>query len=132
MPLIWTITPISSRRYWNCFRPAGAGRTWHSPWNSRTCPVCEHRARGNRRGEVFRCLQCGYTGDADHVGALNARRLGEERLGDRMEGWRKECLAHAVAAKRRRAAAKRRGDAQAAKARARRERVSGGALGKDT
>ena len=27
--------------------------------------------RGNRKNELFKCLQCGFTGHADHVGAIN-------------------------------------------------------------
>jgi len=38
---------------------------------SRTCPVCREVSKENRKGEVFKCISCGYTGDADTVGALN-------------------------------------------------------------
>jgi transposase len=37
---------------------------------SRTCPSCGKVAKENRRGEVFRCIRCNYTTDADHVGGL--------------------------------------------------------------
>lgn len=45
---------------------------------SRTCPCCGTVAKENRRGEVFRCVRCNYSADADHVGAMNvlARTLG--------------------------------------------------------
>lgn len=38
---------------------------------SQTCPSCSHAERGNRANEKFRCLKCGYSGDADVVGARN-------------------------------------------------------------
>lgn len=38
---------------------------------SRTCPPCGKEARENRRGEVFCCVRCNYTADADFVGSVN-------------------------------------------------------------
>jgi transposase len=38
---------------------------------SRTCPKCGWVAKENRVGEMFKCVQCNYTADADFVGALN-------------------------------------------------------------
>ncbi|MEW6381971.1 MAG: transposase [bacterium] len=38
---------------------------------SRTCPACSHTERGNRVGENFKCLRCGYSEQADIVGSLN-------------------------------------------------------------
>ena len=38
---------------------------------SRICPVCGEDDRRNRKGEVFRCVACDHTGDADFVGARN-------------------------------------------------------------
>ena len=48
---------------------------------SRTCPQCGLVSAENRRGERFQCVSCNYTGDADHVGALNvlARTLGNSQ-----------------------------------------------------
>jgi len=34
-------------------------------YTSTTCPVCGHSDRGNRNGEVFLCLSCGHTDNAD-------------------------------------------------------------------
>ena len=44
-----------------------------SPWNSsRECHVCGHAEQRNRLDrDHFRCLKCGYAGDAD----LNAARV---------------------------------------------------------
>jgi hypothetical protein len=38
---------------------------------SRQCPSCGHTDRGNRRGEEFICLLCGYADNADHNASLN-------------------------------------------------------------
>ena len=38
---------------------------------SRECPACGTVAKENRRGEVFRCVSCNHTDDADTVGAVN-------------------------------------------------------------
>ena len=38
---------------------------------SQTCPSCSHTERGNRVGENFQCLKCGYSEQADIVGSLN-------------------------------------------------------------
>lgn len=40
-------------------------------YTSQTCPACGSCKRENRRGESFKCLACGYAGDADTVGSLN-------------------------------------------------------------
>jgi len=40
-------------------------------YTSQTCPSCGHVDRGNRVGQVFRCLSCGHAGNADVVGARN-------------------------------------------------------------
>ena len=43
-----------------------------SPYKtSQQCPYCSHAERGNRLGENFYCLKCGYSGHADIVGAIN-------------------------------------------------------------
>ena len=53
-----------------------------SPQNtSRTCPCCGHTAKDNRQTQaVFECVECGYTGNADVVGAINILRRGQELL----------------------------------------------------
>lgn len=38
---------------------------------SQQCPVCSHTERGNRSNEKFCCLRCGYSEQADLVGARN-------------------------------------------------------------
>jgi putative transposase len=39
---------------------------------SRTCPECGHVAKENRITQAkFMCTSCGFTANADHVGALN-------------------------------------------------------------
>jgi len=40
-------------------------------YSSQDCPLCGHRAKMNRTGERFACAACGFSHDADYVGALN-------------------------------------------------------------
>jgi IS605 OrfB family transposase len=40
-------------------------------YTSQTCPLCNTVSKNNRKGETFRCTRCGYTADADDVGAQN-------------------------------------------------------------
>ena len=40
-------------------------------YTSQDCPECGHRDSLSRRNEEFRCTRCGYTSDADLVGARN-------------------------------------------------------------
>lgn len=48
---------------------------------SRTCPACRHCASENRKGENFKCINCGYRQDADEVGAFNILNKALETLG---------------------------------------------------
>ena len=49
---------------------------------SQTCPTCSHIERGSRRNEKFKCLKCGFAGQADIVAALNIlRRFTSGRYG---------------------------------------------------
>ena len=50
-------------------------------YTSQTCPHCRKVSKENRKGEVFKCVSCGYTGDADTVGALNILLKTKETLG---------------------------------------------------
>ncbi|MEH8058835.1 transposase [Gallibacterium anatis] len=45
--------------------------------SSRTCPCCGHVAKENRQTQAnFECVECGYTENADVVGALNVLTRG--------------------------------------------------------
>ena len=47
-------------------------------YTSQTCPVCNHADKRNRpTRDEFRCVQCGYAGSADHIGAINIAFKGE-------------------------------------------------------
>lgn len=47
-------------------------------YTSQTCPVCNHISKRNRpTRDEFRCVQCGYAGSADHIGAINIAFKGE-------------------------------------------------------
>ncbi|MGY4674351.1 RNA-guided endonuclease InsQ/TnpB family protein, partial [Ursidibacter arcticus] len=44
---------------------------------SRICPCCSHTAKENRQTQAdFECVECGYTENADVVGALNVLARG--------------------------------------------------------
>lgn len=53
-----------------------------SPQNtSRTCPCCGHTAKENRKTQSeFECVDCGYTENADVVGAINVLNRGQAIL----------------------------------------------------
>jgi putative transposase len=43
-----------------------------------TCPDCHHVSAQNRRTQkLFKCVKCGYTNDADVVGAINVEERGQ-------------------------------------------------------
>lgn len=48
---------------------------------SRTCPCCGFISKDNRKTQSkFECLDCGYTNNADHVGAINILAAGRAVL----------------------------------------------------
>jgi putative transposase len=48
---------------------------------SQTCPECGHVAKENRTTQsMFQCVACGYTGNADRVGAINVLERGQRLL----------------------------------------------------
>jgi len=56
-----------------------AGVQCHSvppQYTSQTCPECGHIDKLNRHGEKFKCLRCGFNGDADHIAAMNILHRG--------------------------------------------------------
>lgn len=54
---------------------------------SRTCPWCGHVSGDNRRSQAeFACVACGFTENADLVGAINILRAGYDRLACEVNG----------------------------------------------
>ena len=48
---------------------------------SRCCPACGHTSKDNRQTQAdFECVECGYTENADLVGAINILKRGQELL----------------------------------------------------
>lgn len=44
---------------------------------SRECPECLHTSKDNRKSQAkFVCVKCGWSGNADFVGAFNIKRRG--------------------------------------------------------
>jgi putative transposase len=46
-------------------------RSVRPEYTSQQCSDCGHTERRNRRGEVFRCLKCDHSGNADINAAIN-------------------------------------------------------------
>jgi transposase len=40
-------------------------------YTSQTCRKCGHIDKGNRSGEMFKCKECGFAGNADYLASLN-------------------------------------------------------------
>lgn len=89
--------------------------------NSTTCLHCGHRARKNRKGCTFCCVRCGFTADADHVGAIASRNHGVKLLPSRVQEWKNLSAKDQAARDRRRELARRRGLAQGEKKKRARE-----------
>ncbi len=50
-------------------------------YTSQTCPCCTHISKDNRKTQAdFVCVECGYTENADLVGAINIRERGIKAL----------------------------------------------------
>ncbi|MEF1335987.1 transposase, partial [Vibrio rotiferianus] len=50
-------------------------------YTSQTCPCCIHVSKDNRKTQShFECIKCGYTNNADIVGALNILERGHRLL----------------------------------------------------
>ena len=50
-------------------------------YTSQTCPDCSHKSKDNRLTQAhFECVSCGYTNNADLVGALNVLARGHRAL----------------------------------------------------
>jgi putative transposase len=45
-------------------------------YTSQTCSACGHIDKDNRKGEAFKCLSCGYEGDADVNASINIHNRG--------------------------------------------------------
>lgn len=55
--------------------------TTPAPYTSQECPECHQVARANRPSQAeFKCVECGFEGDADHVAARNINNRGMEPL----------------------------------------------------
>ena len=71
------------------FRQLEYKLSWTGGWlekvnprnTSRTCPVCGHTDKENRRSQSrFRCVKCLFEGNADHVAAINIHTAGHAEI----------------------------------------------------
>jgi len=54
---------------------------------SQTCPCCQHVAKENRLTQAdFQCIECGYSNNADIVGAINVLSRGHRQLACEVSG----------------------------------------------
>ena len=69
--------------------------TWKGGWlvkippknTSRACPICGCIAKENRKTQAqFWCIECGFKGHADLVGAINIQRAGHARFACEVSG----------------------------------------------
>jgi len=68
--------PYAQGQFFTQYKSAAKGIELElvSPKNtSRGCPSCGHIDSHNRNGLKFRCILCGYTGDADRIASINIR-----------------------------------------------------------
>jgi len=47
-------------------------------YTSQMCPTCLFVHKGNRAGDIFKCLNCGHTDHADRIAAINLRARYED------------------------------------------------------
>lgn len=67
----WTYRNVVSRIENLCDRKGFSVYKIDPAYTSQTCNKCKAVHRENRNGEIFKCIQCGYTDDADHNASLN-------------------------------------------------------------
>jgi predicted RNA-binding Zn-ribbon protein involved in translation (DUF1610 family) len=67
----WNVRKWLERLEMTCQDRNVSFRTVRSFYTSQTCPSCGFIERRNRKGEVFRCLKCGYSDHADVVASRN-------------------------------------------------------------
>ncbi|MBM6928363.1 RNA-guided endonuclease InsQ/TnpB family protein [Parasutterella secunda] len=66
------------RLQWKCEQRGGIVIKVAPQYTSRTCPVCGHESKENRKSQAsFKCVACGYRNNADIVGARNIKVRGQ-------------------------------------------------------
>lgn len=68
---IWTYRYWLDRLQRECEHRRSMFRSVNPAYTSQSCSKCSHTERKNRVGELFKCLSCGYTINADHNAAMN-------------------------------------------------------------
>ena len=66
------------RLQWKCEQRGGIVIKVAPQYTSRTCPLCGHESKENRKSQAsFKCVACGYQDNADIVGARNIKVRGQ-------------------------------------------------------
>ncbi|MBE3564062.1 MAG: transposase [Hydrogenibacillus schlegelii] len=68
---LWTWSIIRERIDFKAAVFGASVEPVNAAYSSQTCPACGSVDAKNRNGDRFHCRQCGFTGDADHVAAIN-------------------------------------------------------------
>jgi len=76
----WSYSKVIQRFQLIC-EEAGVQLLQVNPMNtSRTCCNCGTISAESRKGEIFKCVECGWSADADHVGAKNILLRGQGKM----------------------------------------------------
>ncbi|MBE3564008.1 MAG: transposase [Hydrogenibacillus schlegelii] len=68
---LWTRSALRERAEFKTAVYGSSVEPVNAAYSSQTCPVCGFVDAKNRNGDRFHCQNCGFTGDADHVAAMN-------------------------------------------------------------
>lgn len=68
---LWTRSALRERAEFKTAVYGSSVEPVNAAYSSQTCPSCGFVDAKNRNGDRFRCRNCGFTGDADHVAAVN-------------------------------------------------------------
>ncbi len=77
------VTMLEYKQDWN----GGSVLKVNAQYTSQTCPCCNHVAKENRLTQAeFVCVECGYSNNADLVGAMNVLTRGHRGLACEVNG----------------------------------------------
>lgn len=77
------VNMLEYKQNWN----GGSVIKVNAQYTSQTCPCCQHVAKENRLTQAdFVCVECGYSNNADLVGAINVLSRGHRQLACEVNG----------------------------------------------
>jgi putative transposase len=72
----WSYSKVLSKLSMFCEENSAMYLSVNPAYTSQTCSKCGFKHKDNRSGEKFKCLDCGYIGDADYNASLNILHRG--------------------------------------------------------